>query len=72
VAIQASAFSHRVSVTRLARVWKAKNRDRNMCALKVLLHYRAKSMLGEFARHVFDKFVRSKAAISAFLLDKFA
>jgi hypothetical protein len=35
-------------------------------ALKVRLEYRAKSMLDEFARHVFDKFA------SAFLLEEFA
>jgi CRP-like cAMP-binding protein len=29
-------------------------------------------MLDEFARRLFDKFAPSKAAISAFLLDKFA
>jgi hypothetical protein len=40
--------------------------------LKVRLHYRAESMLDEFARRVFDKFAPSRTAISAFLLDKFA
>jgi hypothetical protein len=40
--------------------------------LKVRLHYRAKSMLDESARRVFDKFASSKGAKSAFLLDEFA
>jgi hypothetical protein len=40
--------------------------------IKVRLLYRAKSMLDELARRVFDKFTPSKAAISAFLLDEFA
>jgi hypothetical protein len=40
--------------------------------LKVRLNYRAKSMLDEFARRVFDKFAPGKAAISVFLLDEFA
>jgi hypothetical protein len=40
--------------------------------LKVRLHYRAKLMLDEFARRVFDKFAPSKAAISAFLLEELA
>jgi hypothetical protein len=40
--------------------------------LKVRLHRRAKSMLDELARRVFDKFALSKAAKSAFLLDEFA
>jgi hypothetical protein len=51
----------------LDRLRTAKNR-----LLKVRLHYRSKSMLDEFARRVFDKFVLSKAAISAFLLDEFS
>jgi hypothetical protein len=38
----------------------------------VHLHYRAKSMLDEFARRVFNKFAWIKVAISAFLLDEFA
>jgi hypothetical protein len=48
------------------------NFPRIFLLLRVRLHYRAKSMINELARRVFDKFTPSKAAISAFLLDDFA
>jgi hypothetical protein len=62
---------------RLPRTKDAPNAPRgtgksHFSTLKVRLHYRAKSMLDEFARRVFEKFVPSKAEISGFLLDEFA
>jgi hypothetical protein len=63
--------------SKIFKLWRMliQMKDEGYCSVLSLngrLHYRAKSMLDEFARRVFAKFASSKEAISAFLLDEFA